>query len=158
MTLLLRFLPYLLGLGGVLVAYHWAWQNGYDARDMEARAALVAHVQRALAQAEAMRAVERELQEETDATLRNQAAELAAVNRRLSGELRRLRERPARAAELPGAARAECAGATGAELSGPDAGFLAREAARADRLRAGLKACYEYADSLMERDSGTKRH
>lgn len=41
-----------------------------------------------------------------------------------------------------------CAGATGAELSREDAGFLVGEAARADAQRAALAACYGAYDSL----------
>jgi len=49
--------------------------------------------------------------------------------------------------------RAACAGAggaTGAELSGADAGFLVREAARGDELRAGLDACYAVIDGVRQ--------
>jgi len=52
-----------------------------------------------------------------------------------------LRKRAPRRADLPDYPRAACAGATGAELSGPDGGFLAREAARADGLRVALGEC-----------------
>lgn len=69
---------------------------------------------------------------------RNQ--ELRTVGDRLADALERLRQRPGR---LPEATRAACEGATGAQLSGPDAGFLEREAARADQLRAELGACQE---------------
>lgn len=65
-------------------------------------------------------------------------AELRRVRDRLGAALDELRHRPER---LPEPARATCAGATGAELSGPDAAFLEREAARADDLRAELGAC-----------------
>lgn len=64
--------------------------------------------------------------------------QLRAVSAQLADALVQLRNRPER---LPEASRAACSGATGAELSGPDAGFLVREAARADELRAALDAC-----------------
>lgn len=54
-----------------------------------------------------------------------------------------LRNRPERAVNPT-----TCTGATGAELSRPDAGFLAGEAARADRQRNALEACYAQYDSL----------
>ncbi|RYF30744.1 MAG: hypothetical protein EOO23_04445 [Comamonadaceae bacterium] len=71
-------------------------------------------------------------------------AEINSINRRLADALERLRNRPDRLPIDPVA----CKGATGAELSGPDAGFLEREAARADSLRAALSACYKQYDSL----------
>lgn len=66
--------------------------------------------------------------------------ELRSVRARLDVALERLRQRPER---LPEAARPACEGATGAELSGRDAAFLERLAARADGLRAELKACQD---------------
>ena len=70
------------------------------------------------------------------------------VNRKLSDALERLRKRPER---RPEPARAACEGGTGAELSGPDAGFLEREAARADELRAAIGACYQWIDQVKGR-------
>jgi hypothetical protein len=61
------------------------------------------------------------------------------VNRDRARALERIvRDRPPR---LPEPARAACAGASGAELSSPDSGFLIREAARADDAVAALRAC-----------------
>ncbi len=54
-----------------------------------------------------------------------------------------LRNRPERAVNPT-----TCTGATGAELSRTDAGFLAGEAARAERQRNALEACYTQYDSL----------
>jgi hypothetical protein len=66
--------------------------------------------------------------------------ELRSVRARLDVALERLRERPER---LPEAARPACEGATGAELSGRDAAFLERLAARANVIREELKACQD---------------
>lgn len=74
-----------------------------------------------------------------------QADEVRAINARLADALERLRQRPAR---MPEPARETCKGATGAELSGDDAGFLVREAARADELREALRACYGWIDTV----------
>lgn len=71
--------------------------------------------------------------------------EIARINDRLADALERLRKRPDR---LPAAATTACEGATGAQLSGPDAGFLEREAARADSLRAALGECYGWIDAV----------
>lgn len=43
-----------------------------------------------------------------------------------------------------------CKGATGSELSRPDAGFLSEQAARADRLRAALAQCYDQYDKARD--------
>jgi flagellum-specific peptidoglycan hydrolase FlgJ len=67
-------------------------------------------------------------------------AEIRVIRGRLDAATERLRQRPDR---LPEAARPACTGATGAELSGRDAAFLERLAARADEIRTELKACQD---------------
>lgn len=69
---------------------------------------------------------------------------IASISARLVAALVELRKRP----ERRPIDTAACQGATGSELSGPDAGFLEGEAARADTLRTELKACYDRYDSL----------
>lgn len=97
------------------------------------------------------RTEERRKQEKANEAIRKQAASVAAVNDALRRDLDELRHRPGRAAGVSQAARADCAGTTGAELSGEDAAFLAGEAARADLLRAALATCYEVMD-VIEND------
>jgi hypothetical protein len=92
----------------------------------------------ALTQSETARLRERSMQVTQQRIQDEQAARLRSIDARLAAALQRLRDRPGR---LPEPARAACAGATGAELSGPDGSFLAGEAARADVLRAALDAC-----------------
>lgn len=58
-----------------------------------------------------------------------------------------MQQRPAR---MPESSRPACKGATGAELSGPDADFLARESARADILQAALDRCQTYNDTVRD--------
>jgi hypothetical protein len=70
------------------------------------------------------------------------------INDLLVTALDELRHRPERRSATADDS-ANCKGSTGADLSRPDAGFLAREAARADTLRAGLQACYAQYESLM---------
>lgn len=70
-------------------------------------------------------------------------AELDTISRRLAAAQRELRNRPER---RPEAATEACQGGTGAGLSRPDSGFLEGEAARANRLRAALRQCYEWID------------
>ena len=61
------------------------------------------------------------------------------------GELRQ------RSSRVPDAAN--CKGTTGAELSREDAEFLAGEAARADRLRSALNACYQQYEAMYDNRS-----
>jgi hypothetical protein len=94
------------------------------------------------------RAKEKEMQDGFDAAAKKQAARLADTRRNLDIALDGLRDRSERPSGMPEGARAGCTGGTGAELSRPDAGFLAGEAARADDIRAGLVACYEVIDAV----------
>jgi hypothetical protein len=91
---------------------------------------------------------ERNNQEKANAAIRQQAADQAAINNRLRSDLASLRDRPERAGNLSAVSRNSCQGATGAELSRSDAGFLVGEAARADEIRAGLIACYAVIDGV----------
>jgi hypothetical protein len=101
-----------------------------------------------LAATEAARVKENQWQGVINATSKAYLTRITGIRGDLDAALDSLRSRPPRAGNLPDHPRADCAGATGAELSGPDAEFLAREAARADEQRAGLDACYAYADTL----------
>lgn len=67
---------------------------------------------------------------------------------RLRIALDSLRDRPDR--PLPEAPRADCKGATGAELSRRDAEFLEGQAARADRIRAGYELCLKAYDTVRQ--------
>lgn len=98
--------------------------------------------------ANAARAEEHAQQEKANEVLEKQSADLRRINQRLLSDLGELRQRPGRAAGVSEAPRFACSGGTGAELSGPDAEFLAGEAARADEVRAGLVACYGFLDAL----------
>lgn len=91
------------------------------------------------------RTKEQQLQEQTNEITSQFQSEKDAISSQLANALERLRQRPQRLSE---AARPACKGGTGAELSGPDAGFLEREAARADGLRAALNACYSWAETV----------
>lgn len=85
------------------------------------------------------------LQEKIDELTQQQTERLAIVTDERDAALERLRDRPDR---MPQTSQPECQGATGAELSKPDAEFLTRLAGRADRLREALRTCYEYADQV----------
>jgi hypothetical protein len=121
-------------LAGVVLGFvgGWrvhAWKDAADRRDQVAKAE-----QRAASTAR-----------QTFRNQENRDAEDLAVHARLADALERLRRRPDR---VPAAAAAACEGGTGAQLSGPDAGFLEREAARADLLRSALRECYGWADAV----------
>ena len=89
---------------------------------------------------------EQKLQEAANEISRKYQVDRSYISSQLADALERLRERPER---LPEPARTACNGSTGAELSGSDAGFLEREAARADELRAALQACQAWAESVI---------
>lgn len=141
--------PWLL-LGAVVAAvglfiagdYH-----GKGVKDTEWRARTEAAVNEAVKQA---RITEREQQETVTDAIQRQYWEQVAIADGLAADLERLRNRPRRPAGVPEAARADCQGASGRELSAEDAGFLVRLAADADRHRAALAACYAYADAVIE--------
>lgn len=85
-----------------------------------------------------------QIQKERDDEIKDIAHERDAA-------LAELRNRPRRPA--PGTAEATgngqaASGCTGAQLYGNDAEFLIREAADADKLRVGLKACYAQYDMV----------
>ena len=82
---------------------------------------------------------------------------IAVINDRLSAALHQLRTRPARRADASAegaGTTGRCAGASGVELSRPDAGFLEGEAARADRYVIELNACNARADGVARAING----
>lgn len=128
-------------LGCLLVAFGAGYYKRGQIDHLEAEAQAKASLERA-------RATEQRWQQTFDDNTRNLVHELnqAAADRdRAFGELRKRPARPAGVSEAP---RPQCAGGTGAELSGPDAEFLVREAARADTIRAALISCYADLDGL----------
>lgn len=101
-----------------------------------------------LAATEQARATEKTWQEAANAAAKQHQTQIAGVRRNLDIALDGLRNRPERPINLPATARTGCEGGSGAGLYREDGEFLAREAARADEIRAGLAACYTYADTL----------
>lgn len=117
----------------------------------EARAKAEADAKALEAQA---RQQETQWQEVVNGTVRNYEAKIHDIRAGLERDLVRVRGRAPRAAAVPGlpapagTACPRAGGATGAELSGADANFLVREAARADAVAAGLDACYGVLDGV----------
>lgn len=92
---------------------------------------------------------EKAKQGEINDALKKQYDEANAINTALNIDLDKLRKRPSRSS-LGNNPKPSCKGVTGKYLSGEDAGFLTREAARADKIRTALKTCYSYADSVVK--------
>lgn len=98
-----------------------------------------------------IRQTERQLQLNADKARKEKDDAVNRVKRNYDSVIAGLRQRPSRdGIKLPSSTGfAESAtGCTGAELSREDAEFLVGEAARADRLRVELEACYTTYDDV----------
>ena len=89
--------------------------------------------------------IEHEQQAATDQIRKQKDAQIEAINNQLANAISELRKRPGRSDQ---ANNGSCG--TGATLYADDAEFLVREAARADKIRAGLAACYEQYDAIKQ--------
>lgn len=107
-----------------------------------------------LAKVESARKTEHAMQEKIDAARIEGQLENERISARLDTVLRELRNRPQR---LPNASKSACTGSTGSELSGPDAEFLARESARADRLRAALEEREAWIETVRRQHDNSPR-
>jgi len=102
---------------------------------------------------EKYRATEQRWKIQTIEITKDRDDEIANINASRDALLVQLRNRPRRptspAAEssIDGQAASGC---TGSSIYAQDAEFLIREAARADTIRAGLKACYAQFDEISE--------
>ena len=88
-------------------------------------------------------AIEKDYQLQAAKIESDKNAQIRNINSQLADAISQLRKRPSRPEQT---GTGSCG--TGATLYADDAEFLVREAARADTIRAGLKACYEQYDSL----------
>ena len=135
------------------VALAWGGIGRYQLRSLRAEIATERK-----AQADEIARLKAEAQA-TESTWKGKAHELHRAREIEVGNIaaaldaaeRRLRDRPARRADLPEAARAACSGSTGADLSGPDSLFLVRESARADQLRAALAECQGWIEAVTRK-------
>lgn len=96
------------------------------------------------------REIEQKKQGEINAAAQKQFNDQVRINAQLNVDLDKLRKRPNRKQQASNSVFS-CEGATGADLSAEDAGFLTREAARADQIRSGLETCQNYADSVTKK-------
>ncbi len=86
-------------------------------------------------------------QEKVNEIAQEQLNNINTINARLNADLDKLRNRTSKR-YMHKDSKTACEGATGRELSEPDSKFLVRLASRADKLRTGLEACYNYADEV----------
>ena len=84
-----------------------------------------------------------EQQDRTDQIRKQKDAEINRINNQLVDAVSELRKRPSRSQDTTNGQSG-----TGAGLYAQDAEFLIREAARADKIRSGLEACYNQYDSI----------
>lgn len=134
-----------LAIAAALVAGYFAWAKhqqgiGYEKRTAEYNAIALEATAENRRIEQRRQSIAADITKAKDETIRS-------INARLLDALDGLRNRPERSSTTAGNT-ANCQGATGADLSKPDAEFLEREAARADTLRAGLDACYQQYESL----------
>lgn len=127
----------------VLNGFYWH-ANGVNAENTRWKAKT--EQQRADAEKEA-RTKESMWQGVVNETAKNYDAKVAGIQRNLNIALDSLRSRPGRGgSDVPSAAGAACPCGTGATLCREDGEFLVREAARADKQREALAACYQVID------------
>lgn len=96
---------------------------------------------------EKARETEAKAQKEVETLQEAKNAEIARIASERDDALRRLRNRPGR---MPSATAPTCEGATGAQLSGPDAGFLVGLAAEAARVAAELAECHAWIETVKD--------
>lgn len=97
-------------------------------------------------QVDKARLTEKELQRKADDNAKQAIKDKADLQSKLTIALNSLRSRPER---MPEAARANCSGATGKELSRQDAESFIGLAYDCQRESIALDACYKHVDSLV---------
>ena len=125
-----------LKLGSIVAVCALMWYMGYSfeaSRFERYKAQQITQIQK----------IEHEQQAAADQIRKQKDAKIEAINNQLANAISELRKRPSRPAEaVPGSC------GTGATLYAEDGEFLVREAARADKIRAGLDACYKQYDAI----------
>ena len=125
-----------LKLGAIVAVSALMWYMGYSfeaSRFERYKADQIAQVQK----------IEHEQQAATDQIRKQKDAQIEAINNQLANAISELRKRPGRSDQANNGQ-----GCSGRALYAEDAEFLIREAARADKIRAGLAACYEQYDAI----------
>ena len=129
-----------------IATFTWVWQDRYDSGFNAATASMLKAVNKAV---EVSREDEQIKQGEVNEAAKIQYDKINSINARLNNDLDRLRKRPSRK-PITDNTKSNCTGVSGKSLSSEDAGFLTREAARADRHRTALETCYTYADTVVK--------
>ena len=125
-----------LKLGAVVAVCVGMWYMGYSfeaSRFERYKADQIAQTQK----------IEKEQQTAADQIKKEKDAQIEAINNKLVDAISELRKRPSRADQA-----SHGQSCTGGSLPAEDAEFLIREAARADKIRAGLQACYSQYDAI----------
>jgi hypothetical protein len=89
---------------------------------------------------------EHQYQSDADQIRKDKDAQIKVINNQLVDAVGELRKRPSRATET--SIGQTPSGCNGSKLYAEDSEFLVREAARADKIRIGLDACYKQYDSI----------
>jgi len=127
----------------VLNGFYW---NAKGSNSADTRWTAKIEKQRADAES-AARTKESMWQGVVNETAKNYDVKVAGIQRNLDIALDSLRSRPGRpVGDVPIATGPACPCGTGATLCREDGEFLAREAARADKHREALGACYQVID------------
>ena len=125
-----------LKLGAAVVACALMWYLGYSfeaSRFERYKADQITQVQK----------IEHEQQAAADQIRKQKDAQIEAINNQLANAISELRKRPSRSGQASNGQ--SCSGRS---LYAEDAEFLIREAARADKIRSGLEACYKQYDAI----------
>jgi len=89
---------------------------------------------------------EHQLQDATDQIRKDKDDQINAINNQLATALIQLRNRPSRSSQSSSNGKS----GTGLSLYAEDGSFLEWEAARADKLRSALEACYKQYDEVTK--------
>lgn len=98
------------------------------------------------AQEKVVREKEHEYQSQADKIRKDKDEQINAINSQLVNAISQLRKRPSRT--LDSSIGQTANGCNGSQLYAEDSEFLVREAARADKIRVSLLACYDQYESL----------
>ncbi len=124
--------------------FTWVWSDRFEAGANFVKAQMAVKLKKAVIK---VRKEEQDKQDKVNEIANKQYNKISNINSKLNDDLDKLRKRSTRTS-LSNSAKSICKGATGEYLSSEDSGFLTREAARADKIRAALETCYTYADSI----------
>lgn len=128
-----------LKLGGIVATCALMWYMGYSfeaSRFERYKADQITQVQK----------IEHEQQAAADQIRKQKDAQIEAINNQLANAISELRKRPSRPDKANTGSTIQ--GCNGSQLYAEDSVFLVREAARADKIRIALNACYKQYDAI----------